>query len=131
MLVTIPEETPVNEAVETAFSLEDRVGVGLGPVVVNGVYPDLEGLDTDPEAAAAQVGAGLRPGEADALREAARFRRRRMDLQREQLGRLEERLPLPQLRMPFQFTGSIARAEIDRLAAVLLEEIAVLTALPT
>src|SRR5690606_22955262 len=42
VLVTIPEETPVNEAIETAFSLEDRVGVGLGPIVVNGVYPPVE-----------------------------------------------------------------------------------------
>ncbi|MFI5044389.1 MAG: ArsA family ATPase, partial [Acidimicrobiales bacterium] len=41
MLVTVPEETPVNELVETAYSLEDQVGVALGPVVVNGVYPDL------------------------------------------------------------------------------------------
>ena len=31
VLVTLPEETPVNELVDTAFSLEDRVGVGLGP----------------------------------------------------------------------------------------------------
>ena len=36
MLVTLPEETPVNELVETAFAIEDRVGVALGPVVVNG-----------------------------------------------------------------------------------------------
>jgi anion-transporting ArsA/GET3 family ATPase len=131
MLVTIPEETPVNEAVETAFSLEDRVGVGLGPVVVNGLYPEIDGLGTDPEAAAATVGAGLRPGEAAALRDAAQFRRRRTDLQREQLGRLEERLPLPQLRMPFLFTGSIGPAEVDRLAGVLLDQIALLTKLPT
>ncbi|MBV8951257.1 MAG: P-loop NTPase, partial [Actinobacteria bacterium] len=39
MLVTIPEETPVNELVDTAFAIEDRVGVSLRPVVVNGVYP--------------------------------------------------------------------------------------------
>src|SRR3954470_5318737 len=38
MLVTLPEETPVNELVDTAYHLEDRVGVSLGPVVVNGVY---------------------------------------------------------------------------------------------
>ena len=36
MLVTLPEETPVNELVDTAFAIEDRVGVALGPVVVNG-----------------------------------------------------------------------------------------------
>src|SRR5260221_7205758 len=38
MLVTIPEETPVNELIDTAFSIEDRAGVALGPVVVNGCY---------------------------------------------------------------------------------------------
>ena len=48
ILVTLPEETPVNELVETAYSLEDRVGVQLGPVIVNGLYPVLEGLDADP-----------------------------------------------------------------------------------
>ena len=42
MLVTLAEETPVNEVVETAFALEDKVGVDLGPVVVNGLYPVLE-----------------------------------------------------------------------------------------
>ena len=52
MLVTLPEETPVNELVETAFNLEDRVGVSLGPVVVNGMYPSLPGLETDPAVAA-------------------------------------------------------------------------------
>ena len=36
MLVTLPEETPVNEAAETAFHLEDRAGVQLAPIVVNG-----------------------------------------------------------------------------------------------
>ncbi|MCX6524790.1 MAG: hypothetical protein NTX58_08500 [Actinobacteria bacterium] len=35
LLVTSPEETPVNELIETAYSLEDEVGVSLGPVVVN------------------------------------------------------------------------------------------------
>ena len=49
MLVTLPEETPVNELVETAFSLEDRVGVSLGPVVVNGVYPSLDALAAEQE----------------------------------------------------------------------------------
>jgi len=36
VLVALPETTPVNEMIETAFALEDRVGVRLGPVVVNG-----------------------------------------------------------------------------------------------
>jgi hypothetical protein len=31
VLVTLPETTPVNELIETAYSLEERVGVQLGP----------------------------------------------------------------------------------------------------
>jgi dethiobiotin synthetase len=131
VLVTVPEETPVNEAVETAFSLEDRVGIGLGPIVVNGVYPSVEGLDADPAEAAARAGAGLRGGEASALAAAAAFRRSRMALQAEQVARLEERLPLPQLRLPFLFTTDIGPAELDQLAAALLAGIGDLAGLPT
>src|SRR6202795_2874812 len=38
MLVTLAEETPVSEVVDTAFAIEDRAGVALGPVVVNGCF---------------------------------------------------------------------------------------------
>src|SRR5688572_28047135 len=60
VLVTLPEETPVNELVDTAFNLEDRVNVGLGPVVVNGLYDEVAGLDADPDAAAEAAGTSLR-----------------------------------------------------------------------
>ena len=120
VLVTLPEETPVNELVETAYSLEDEVGVSLGPVVVNGLYPVLDGLGTDPHEAAAAAGAHLRPGEAEALAAAATFRLERAALQSAQLARLGEELPLPQLHLPFLFTQEIGRAEIDDLATALL-----------
>ena len=120
ILVTLPEETPVNELVETAFSLEDQVGVGLGPVVVNGIYEDLPGLDDDPAAAAEAAGVTLRPGEADVLAAAADFRRHRIDLQAEQLERLSERLPLPQVRLPFLFQSEIGADEVDVLARSVL-----------
>ena len=38
-LVTLPEEMPVNEVIEAAYQLEDKVGIALGPVIVNGCYP--------------------------------------------------------------------------------------------
>ena len=47
LLVTAPEETPVREAAETAFALEDRVGVALMPIVVNGLYPEVGRPDDD------------------------------------------------------------------------------------
>ena len=131
VLVTIPEETPVNEAVDTAYLLEDRVGVSLGPIVVNGLYPELEGIGADPVAAAAAADVALRDGEASALAAAADFRRRRTELQDEQVARLAADLPLPQLRVPFLFTAAIGPAEVDSLAHGLLAEIATLTELPT
>src|SRR4051812_47362240 len=97
MLVTLPEETPVNEVVETAFKLEDRVGVSLAPVVVTGMYPVIDGLDADPAAAAAAAGVSLSEGDVAALRRAAAFRRKREALQAEQVARLADRLPLPQI----------------------------------
>jgi anion-transporting ArsA/GET3 family ATPase len=130
VLVTIPEETPVNEAVETAFSLEDRVGIGLGPIVVNGLYPEVAGLDADPEAAAAEADVSLRPGEASVLAEAAEFRRARMALQDSQVARLRSQLPLPQLRLPFLFTTDVGPSELDVLARALLAEIDALSGLP-
>ena len=119
LLVTLPEETPVNEVVETAFKLEDRVGVSLAPVVVNGLYPALTGLDVDPVEAAAASGAHLRNGEADELRAAAAFRRQRQQLQAEQVARLADALPLPQLHLPYLFTTGLGPPEVDVLAAAL------------
>ena len=83
VLVTLPEETPVNELVETAFALEDEVGVQLGPVVVNGRRP---GPDRrwrpDP---------WTRPGRRRRRRcraaRAAAFRRARQAMQAEQVAR--------------------------------------------
>jgi anion-transporting ArsA/GET3 family ATPase len=130
MLVTIAEETPVNEAVETAFSLEDRVGIGLGPIVVNGLYPPLDGIDADPAAAAAEADVSLREGEAAALAAAAAFRRDRMALQASQIARLEAALPLPQLRLPFLFATEIGPADLAVLARALLGQIGALAGLP-
>ena len=99
------------------------MGLSLGPVVVNGLYAAVDGLESDPAVAAEAAGTTLRPGEAEALRDAAEFRRRRHALQQEQVARLETALPLPQLRLPFLFTPDIGLAEVEALADVLAKEI--------
>jgi len=116
MLVTLPEETPVNELVETAYSLEEEVGVALGPVIVNGLYPQTVGLDTPAAAATQMAGAQVEPTTIEALDAAADFRRHRMALQAEQLDRLSEQLPLPQLQLPFLFTADLDPDDLDGLA---------------
>jgi len=121
MLVTLPEETPVNEAAETADRLRERVGVHLGPVVVNGLYPPLRGLDS-----AAELVADVPPDEAEALQAAAAFRRSRQELQQEQLGRLGEALDLPQLHLPYLFSPELGPADISALADALTEAVGAL-----
>jgi len=120
LLVTIPEETPVNEMLETATALQTKVGVALGPVIVNGLYPMLEGLDADPEKVADAQQVTLFDGEADVLRSAATFRQRRQELQLEQMARLTEALPLlPQIVLPAIFAVDLGIGDVDTLAAAL------------
>jgi anion-transporting ArsA/GET3 family ATPase len=128
ILVTLPEETPVNELIETAFALEDRVGISLGPLVVNGLVGARDELTTDPDDAARAAGVTLDRDTAGALREAATFRRAIDARQRAELDRLVERLPLPQLHLPYVFTAGIGPADVDRLAALLLAGIGALAA---
>jgi anion-transporting ArsA/GET3 family ATPase len=110
ILVTIPEETPINELIETSYAIEDEVGVKLGPVVVNSVLPRIEGLDRSVARARAS-----KDERAD-LAEAAAFRASRTVLQDEQLDRLGTELPLPQIRMPQIFGTEIGPDEIELLA---------------
>lgn len=114
MLVTLPEETPVNETAETAAQLIERVGVTLTPVVVNAVLPAIEDLER-------QMGDSAALGEVDpeissALTDAARFRLRRMGLQGRQLERLSRALDLPQLPLPDLFTPASDRKAVEQLA---------------
>jgi hypothetical protein len=115
ILVTLAEETPVNETVETAFDLTDRVGTHLGPVVVNDLHSRLDNFDADPEAAAVAAGVILPPGQAEAMRAAATFSHHRQTMQRDQTARLAESLPLPQLRLPHLHAEEIGLLEIDQL----------------
>jgi anion-transporting ArsA/GET3 family ATPase len=118
MLVTLPEETPVNEVAETAFLLEDRAGVQLAPVVVNALIPPVDLADPG------QFRAGVATDrEVAVLSAAADFRRRRQELQQHQLDRLAALLPLPRIRLPFLFTSEIGPSEIAALAAALAGEV--------
>lgn len=125
ILVTVPEETPVNELVDTAFQLEDRIGVQLGPVVVNACYPQpgAPASVDEVQRLADDLGVFVSPREATDLVAAAEFRRERYALQQQQADRLAARLPLPQVRLPFLFTAELGPSEIDILAAAFTTQI--------
>jgi anion-transporting ArsA/GET3 family ATPase len=107
LLVTLPEETPVNELIETSYALEDRVGTALAPVVVNAIYP---ARALDPSAAT----------DSD-LRAAAEFRLARCAEQSEQMARLAVELPLAQIPLPFRFTAGLGADDVAALVPAFLD----------
>ena len=118
-LVTLPEEMPVNEVVEAAYQLEDKVGIALGPVIVNSCYAPLHSLAVPAAEAASAAGVDLAPDQVVALDRARMFRQRRHELQEEQIARLTSELPLPQLRAPYLFAPAIGPLELDALSQAL------------
>ncbi len=123
LLVTLPEETPVSEAIDTAFAIEDRAGVALGPIVINQCFPALpDDVSIDPSDILRDAETCRRfvsDREARDLARAAAFRQERHRLQHEQIERLAKRLPLPQIELPFVFTPDITRSQLDVLADAL------------
>ena len=128
LLVTAPEETPVSEAIDTAFAIEDRAGVALGPVVVNGCFPpllagvvatadaitrDADAIDRFVVAARGRATSRRRPRSASSATASSANRSRGS----------AERLPLPQIQLPFVFTPDIHRAEVDVLADAIADGI--------
>ncbi|HMK63194.1 MAG TPA: ArsA-related P-loop ATPase [Acidimicrobiales bacterium] len=128
-LVTLPEEMPINEVIEAAYALEDRIGVALSSVVVNGCLPEQPALVRDPAEAAGEVGVELSPQLAAALSRAAEFECHRLALQREQLQRLAEELPLPQLRARYLFDEAVGPDQLALLSADLTAGVEALSGL--
>ncbi len=108
ILVTLPETTPINELIETAYAVEERVGVQLGPVIVNGVDPG------------GQIDIVRAPA---ALRDAALFRNHRRASQRAELDRLSGDLALAQMTLPQLPVAGISAVDLEPLTAALFEQI--------
>ncbi len=121
ILVTLPEELPVSETIESAYTLEDKAGVQLGPVIVNGCDPEPVGLDRPAAtvAAAAGVADTLSRGHLAALEAARRFRLARHAVSTEQVERLGRELPLPHLLVPALDAAWIGPVETQQLAGAL------------
>jgi len=130
MLVTLPEEMPVSETVEAGYLLEDRAGVRLGPVIVNGWDEVPAALATDTARAAAAAGVQLDERQVAVLEEARQFRVRRQELALSQVDRLTRELPLPQLRAPALLASTIGPEELRTLAEALAEGVGQLEAEP-
>jgi anion-transporting ArsA/GET3 family ATPase len=128
ILVTLPEELPVSETIESAYTLEDKAGVQLGPVIVNACDPEPAGLGTPAAEAAEAAGVHLTSAHLDALEEARSFRLARHSVSAEQIERLRRELPLPHLLVPALDAPSIGPAETQVLADALASAVTALVA---
>jgi len=130
MLVTLPEDMPVSEAIESAYTLEDKAGVQLGPVIVNACDPAPIGLDTPAAEVAASAGVTLKPDHLAALEAARRFRLERHAITAEQVDRLARELPLPHLLVPTVNAASIGPTETELLGRALADAVGALVPEP-
>jgi hypothetical protein len=122
ILVTLPEELPVSETIESAYTLEDKAGVQLGPVIVNACDPEPSGLErpaAEVIAAAGLAADAVPPAHVAALEAARAFRLARHAVSDEQLERLRRELPLPHLLVPSVEGDHIGPAETQVLADAL------------
>ncbi|HEX2050825.1 MAG TPA: ArsA family ATPase [Actinomycetota bacterium] len=129
-LVTLPEEMPVVETLETAEALRGRLGIATGPVFANGVLARLlsraeqERVDAiaatgDATALVAEakgVGLDLDDEDVGALAGYARFLGARRAIQATHLRRLRRGVDEPVVELPYLFSGGLALPDVETLA---------------
>lgn len=124
VLVTLAEEMPTNEATELAGVVTGELGISIDSLVVNQLYPDrfpAGGPARDVIDALARA-AALDPELAVAGRQAGMTQARR-EIQLAYLEELGRRIDAPQTELPFLFTGSIGRGEVESLRTLLTRSI--------
>ena len=117
-LVTLAEETPVNEVVELAHDV-DRIGLELTPLVINACWPDRPGLSLSVTAAARDSDITLPAAVRSALVSSSRFGAARLDVQREQIARLGAALPGSHVVLPRLATPRLGPEDLELLADAL------------
>ncbi|HVB91026.1 MAG TPA: ArsA-related P-loop ATPase [Acidimicrobiales bacterium] len=126
ILVTLPEDMPVSETIESAYTLEDKAGVQLGPVIVNACDVAPVGLDIAAGKVAEAAGVAVDSDHVAALEAARLFRLERHAVTAQQIQRLGRELPLPHLLVPSVGTDCIGLAETGLLAAALARAVSAL-----
>jgi hypothetical protein len=111
--VALPEEMPVSETIDLSRSLESEIGLELGLVVMNALYPErFSQRDADALEAARSL---ARSGPATEALEAALAQHARAEAQHEQLERLEQQVD-PVLSLPHVFSPELAREDVESMS---------------
>lgn len=112
IVVSLPEEMPVNETATLEEELRESVGVSVDRVIMNAVYPERFESSEVPsmEDLAGSDGPILHAGGRAALSEF-----RRTEAQQEQVGRLRKLTSAPMTTLPFVFEPEISLASARML----------------
>ncbi|MFB6350518.1 MAG: ArsA-related P-loop ATPase, partial [Bradymonadaceae bacterium] len=115
-LVTLAEEMPFNETLMLKDQAREQIGVPVGNVVINGLYPAL----FDDETGEWLEGLRERYAGDDAgltgMLEAAAFRRQRIEMQRTYVERLHEEMAGPFFEIPHYFADRLTFPNIASIA---------------
>jgi anion-transporting ArsA/GET3 family ATPase len=120
MIVTLPEETPVTEALELGVELQSDIGLGLLPAVVNSCWPDRPGLAKTPAMAARSQKVTLSASAKSALASSTDFGRARLERQRHQIERLAAGIGVPLVMLPRLATPRLTLHHLGELADALV-----------
>ncbi len=121
MIVTLPEETPVTEAIELADELVGDIGMTLLPLIVNACWPERPGLAKSPAMAARSQKVTLTAAAKAALASSSEFGRARLERQRQQIDRLASTLGRPMVTLPRLPTPRLTLHHLGVLADALAE----------
>ena len=120
MIVTLPEETPVTEALELANELRSDIGLALMPGVVNSCWTDRPGLAKSPAMAARSQKFTLSASAKSALASSTDFGRERLERQRQQVQRLVDGIGVPIVALPRLATPRLTLHHLGELADALV-----------
>jgi anion-transporting ArsA/GET3 family ATPase len=135
-LVTLPEEMPVEETLETSQDLAGRLRLQVGHTFANGVYEDpftrkerdlLRNGDADLRSrllnAARSADVALDPEDVDELLAYARFLNARRAVQTRHLKSLHKESTVPVVELPFVFAAGLDLPDLENIADVIEERI--------
>lgn len=136
-LVTLAEEMPVTESLETSAALDGRLGIEQGPIFANAIYSRLltneeqEALTriatNDPikelSAEAEAVGVELEREDIEALLGYEKFLASRRAIQGGYLKQLRKEADQQILELPFLFSAGLALPDVETLADVIENEV--------
>lgn len=119
VIVSIPEEMPVNESATLEQQLLDEVDIAVDRIYMNAMYPERFSTAEAEQLEKALAGAKDPAGPGAAAVRAALSQQRRARTQRAQLQRLRRRVSSPVKTLPFIFNPEMGVPELERLAGAL------------